>query len=80
MGLETSNPSDAELAFWSDVFETYRLLTNPNGKPKTRNQIVKWLKNPYTDSAEYRLWGNGVCLNIVFFVLAGIMWANGLPD
>lgn len=54
MGLETSNPSEAELAFWSDVFETYRLLTNPNGKPKTRNQIVKWLKNPYRFSARGR--------------------------
>ena len=45
-------------------------------KPKSDKQIVKWLKNPHSDSAEYRLWGNGVCLNIVEFVLAGIVWAN----
>ena len=42
-------------------------------KPKSDKQIIKWLKNPHSDSAEYRIWGNGVCLNIVEFVLAGIV-------
>ncbi len=40
---------------------------------------MKWLKQPHTDSAEYRLWGNGVALPCVYFVLAGIAWADGLP-
>ena len=31
-------------------------------KEKTDNQIVKWLNNPSSDSAEYKLWGNGVAL------------------
>ena len=48
-----------------------------NGKkPKTENQIRKWLAAPYTDAAEYKLWGNGCALPIVFFVLSGIVWAN----
>ena len=38
----------------------------------TDNQIVKWLNNPSSDSAEYKLWGNGVALPCVYFVLAGI--------
>ena len=80
MGLETEEPSEEDIAFWTDVFETHRRINNPDGKPKTRNQIVKWLKNPHTDGAEYRLWGNGVCLNNVFFVLSGIVWADGLSD
>ncbi len=29
-------------------------------KPKTLKQIKKWLKNPHSDSAEYKMWGNGV--------------------
>ena len=78
MGLGTEEPSEDEIAFWTDVFETYRRINNPNGKPKTRNQILKWLKAPHTDGAEYKLWGNGVCLNNVYFVLAGIVWADGL--
>lgn len=72
-GLETPEPTDEDIAFWSDVFYTYSRI---NGKkPKTRNQIIKWLKNPHTDSAEYKMWGNGVCLNNVIFVMAGIAWA-----
>ena len=60
--------------FWYKVFETWRQKTNPDGKPKSSAQIRKWLKDPYSDSAEYKLWGNGVCLNNVIFVLSGIVY------
>ena len=39
---------------------------------ETDNQIRKWLRNPHTDSAEYRMWGNGCALPIVFYALFGI--------
>ena len=74
--LETENPTTEDIRFWYDVFETHRKATNPNKKPKSIKQVIKWLKNPHSDSAEYKLWGNGVCVNIVAFVLAGIVWAN----
>ena len=41
----------------------------------SRKQIEKWLKNPYSDSAAYKMWGNGVALPCVYFVLSGIVWA-----
>ena len=28
----------------------------------------------YSDSAEYKMWGNGVALPCVWFVLCGIVW------
>ena len=71
-GLETENPTEDELAFWTDVFETYRKAITKATKPKSEKQIRKWLKNPHTDSAEYKMWGNGVALPNVCFVLAGI--------
>lgn len=80
MGLETPDPTEKDIAFWTEVFETHRRLINPKGKPKPRNQIIKWLQHPYTDSAEYKLWGNGICLNNGYFVLAGIVWADGLNN
>ena len=43
-------------------------------KPKSDNQIIKWLKDPHSDSAEYKMWGNDVALPCVFFVLAGIKY------
>ena len=76
--LETENPTEKEIDFWEDVFETYRKVTNPNGKSKTRKQIVKWLQAPYTDGAEYSLWGNGLCASISFFIMAGIVWASAM--
>ena len=78
--LGTENPTEEELAFWADVFETHREIVTHAKKPKTEKQIRKWLADPYTDSAEYRIWGNGICLANAFFVLAGIAWCAGLEE
>lgn len=71
-GLETENPTEEEIQKWSDIFENHRKALCKSTKPKTRNQIIKWLKNPHSDSAEYTMWGNGVALPCVFYVLNGI--------
>lgn len=78
--LGTENPTEEELAFWADVFETHRKIVTHAKKPKTEKQIRKWLADPYTDSAEYRIWGNGICLANALFVLAGIAWCAGLEE
>lgn len=78
--LGTEDPTGEELAFWVDVFETHRKIVTHAKKPKTEKQIRKWLADPYTDSAEYRIWGNGICLANAFFVLAGIAWCAGLEE
>lgn len=78
--LGTEDPTEEELAFWADVFETHRKIVTHGKKPKTEKQIRKWLADPYTDSAEYRIWGNGICLANAFFVLAGIAWCAGLEE
>ncbi|MCL1857684.1 MAG: DNA cytosine methyltransferase [Oscillospiraceae bacterium] len=72
-GLETSEPTDEDISFWSEIWETHRNITGTSNKPKSRNQIIKWLKNPHSDSAEYKMWGNGVALPCVIFVLDGIV-------
>lgn len=73
-GIEIENPTEEDMAFWRDVFETHRLAVSPEKKPKTDKQIQKWLKNPHSDSAEYRMWGNGLSLPTAWFVLAGIAY------
>ena len=78
--LGTDEPSEEDIAFWRDVFETHRTVTGSASKPKTDAQIVKWLKDPHADSAEYKLWGNGVALPCVCFVLAGIVYYNQLQN
>lgn len=70
--LEEENPTDEDIEFWKDVFIECAKAEGKSKKEKTDNQIVKWLNNPSSDSAEYKLWGNGVALPCVYFVLAGI--------
>ena len=73
-GLETDEPTEDEIEFWTEVFETHRKVMGTSSKPKSRNQIIKWLKDPHSDSAEYKMWGNGVALPNVCFVLSGIVY------
>ena len=72
--LGTDEPTEEEIEFWTEVFETHRSVMGSSSKPKSRNQIIKWLKDPHSDSAEYKMWGNGVALPNVCFVLSGIVY------
>lgn len=72
--LGTNEPTENEIEFWTEVFETHRRVMGTSSKPKSRNQIIKWLKDPHSDSAEYKMWGNGVALPNVCFVLSGIVY------
>ena len=75
-GLGNDDPTEEDISRWAGVFETYRKATGANSKPKTESRIRRWLKDPYSDSAAYKLWGNGVALPCVCFVLAGIVWVD----
>ena len=79
-GLGTEEPTEDDLVFWREVFETHRRIAGTSTKPKTDKQIIKWLKDPHSDSAEYKMWGNGVALPNVYFVLSGIVYYAQFPD
>lgn len=73
-------PTDEDIAKWREVFETHAKAIGKTTKPKSDAQIRKWLQNPQSDSAEYKMWGNGVALPNVFFVLAGIKYYSDLSQ
>lgn len=79
-GLGTDEPTEDEIEFWTEVFEIHRSVMGKSSRPKSRNQIIKWLKNPHSDSAEYKMWGNGVALPNVYFVLSGIVYYAQFPE
>jgi DNA (cytosine-5)-methyltransferase 1 len=79
-GLETPEPTEADIDWWQSVFETWRQAAKPDTRPKSRKQIAKWLRDPYSEAAEYALWGNGICLPNARFVMAGIVWAVNLSQ
>ena len=72
--LGIADPADEDIARWREVFETHAKAIGKTTKPKSDAQIRKWLQNPQSDSAEYKMWGNGVALPNVYFVLSGIMY------
>ena len=68
--LTDSEPSDAEVTKWQGIFDEW---CDINGKKhKSLAQVRKWLQTEHPDSAKYKLWGNGVALPCVVFVLCGI--------
>ena len=72
--LGTKHATQEEVAFWQEVWNTWNAI---NGAPQKKESAVKaWLRDPYSDAAEYKMWGNGVALPCVTFVLAGIEWAD----
>ena len=73
LGIE---PTTDDLRYWYDVFETHRRIVGNSAKPKSLKQIAKWLRDPHSDAAEYKMWGNGVALPCVVFVLSGIVWCT----
>lgn len=78
--LGTDEPTDDEIKLWQDIFAEYNNAVGKSTKPKTENQIRKWLRAPHSDSAEYKMWGNGVALPCVCFVLAGIAWFSSCSN
>ena len=75
-GLDSEAPSEAEVSRWREIFAVWDGIQGKS-RPRTDNQIIKWLRHPNTDAAEYKAYGNSVAVPCVFFVLAGIAWAAG---
>jgi DNA (cytosine-5)-methyltransferase 1 len=64
-----------ELEFWRDVWLTWdktRAEDPDKVKPRTDKAILKWLKNPVSDSAQYKALGNSVAVPCPEYVLEGI--------
>ena len=78
--LGIPDPTDEDIAKWREVFETHAKAIGKTTKPKSDAQIRKWLQNPQSDSAEYKMWGNGVALPNVSFVLSGIKYYSDLSQ
>ena len=74
--LGIAEPTMEDIRYWYDVFETHRKIVSSSTKPKSLKQITKWLRDPHSDAAEYKMWGNGVALPCVVFVLSGIVYCT----
>lgn len=64
--------SDEELVFWQGVRDTCAAISGKPPKKYSAASLTKWYNSLHTDSAEYKMWGNGIALPCAAFVLAGI--------
>ena len=70
--LGITEPTQEDIDHWQEVFRTQMEAMGESKKEKTDNQICKWLKDPESDSAKYKMWGNGIALPCAMFVMEGI--------
>lgn len=63
---------DEELAFWQQVRDTYAAIGGKLPKKYSAESLTKWYNTLHTDSAEYKMWGNGIALPCAAFVLGGV--------
>lgn len=64
--------TDEAFSFWQEVRATYAAINGKTYKPVSKRQMVKWYNKLHTDSAEYKMWGNGVALPVVRIPLHGM--------
>lgn len=64
--------SDVECKFWQEVRDTYAEINGKPMKQYTKAQLLKWYNGLHTDSAEYKMWGNGIALPTALYVMQGI--------
>ncbi|WP_406711894.1 DNA cytosine methyltransferase [Trueperella pyogenes] len=69
--LIITEPTSEQLEFWQQVHDTWGGICGRKMR-KTEKQIRAWLANPFSKTAVFKLWGNGVALPVVEHVLTGI--------
>lgn len=64
--------TDETFAFWQEVRSTYAAINGKAYKLATKKQMINWYNKLHTDSAEYKMWGNGVALPVVRIPIHGM--------
>ena len=64
--------TDEAFSFWQEVRATHAAINGKTYKPVSKRQMIKWYNKLHTDSAEYKMWGNGVALPVVRIPLHGM--------
>lgn len=64
--------TDEEYSFWLDVRNSFAAINGKTVKEYTKQQMLKWYNKLHSDSAEYKMWGNGVALPPTLYCMQGI--------
>lgn len=69
---EKERLSEEEVQFWQTVRDTYARVNGKTTKSYISSALLKWYNKLHTDSAEYKMWGNGIALPCAKFIMEGI--------
>lgn len=70
---DSKDELDAEdYAFWLTVRNTHVAVNGRETKEYTKAQMLTWYNKLHTDSAEYKMWGNGIALPCAIYVMEGV--------
>lgn len=64
--------TDEEYRFWLEVRNTHAAINGRTVKEYTQKQMLTWYNKLGTDSAEYKMWGNGLALPPTLYIMQGI--------
>jgi DNA (cytosine-5)-methyltransferase 1 len=64
--------SDEEYKFWLDVRNVHAAINGKQTKDYTPKQMLTWYNKLQTDSAEYKMWGNGIALPPALYCMQGM--------
>ena len=61
-----------EYAFWHEVRNTHAAINGKKVQEYTETQMLTWYNKLHTDSAEYKMWGNGIALPPALYCMQGM--------
>lgn len=70
--LQKDALTDDEYNFWLTARNTHAAINGKAQKEYTREQMLNWYNKLHTDSAEYKMWGNGIALPCAIDVMSRI--------
>lgn len=76
---QKDNLTDEESRFWLEVRNTHARINGKKEQDYTEKQMLTWYNKLWTDSAEYKMWGNGIALPTALYCLQGITDALNQP-
>lgn len=72
--------TDEEFRFWHEVRNTHAAINGKKVQDYTEKQMLTWYNKLHTDSAEYKMWGNGIALPPALYCMQGIVDALNTPE
>ena len=64
--------TEEEYKFWMEVRNTHARINGKKEQDYTEKQMLTWYNKLWTDSAEYKMWGNGIALPTALYCIQGM--------